>query len=238
MSSRLPETELANWSFLSPANKRKALELHIRPKQIVGTYEPFRTILSDAVNTQLPLFREEETASTPWVEIDRQIRRRCRKSDDILKMNLDIAKATHTYAEENKLTAVPIDVTSLAFGVGHLYQFGLPLLMRYPDRVAAVFLDLRRSNGLSINGRAWIFSAMHERFRAAYPDLSAIELEIWRYKNNSTRTIEATRCEILTKSFPELVYDARETYSIYERVLAGDRDEKRRGAGGAGPLFD
>ncbi len=238
MSSRLPETELANWAFLSPLNKRKALEKHVRPKQILGTYEPFRIVLSDAVNKQLPLFSGFEQPVTPWPEIERRINAQCRRDADTLKMNLEIAKATHDYAEREKITALPVDVTSLAFGVGHLYQFGLPLLMRYPDRVAAVFLDLRRSNGLSIDGRDWVFAALHERFRTAYPDLASIDLEIWRYRPDASRTIVPISCQKVVIGFDDLVADARETYSIYGSVLNGERDKKRRSSSGSGPLFD
>jgi len=238
MSSRLPETELANWSFLSPANKRKALEKHVQPKRISGSYEPFRIIFSDAVNKQLPLFSEEEQPITPWAEIERRIVARCRGDAELLKMNLEIARATHDYAKREKITAVPVDVTSLALGVGHLYQFGLPLLMRYPDRVSAVFLDLRRTNGVSELGRDWIFGAMHERFRTAYPDLSSIDLEIWRYRNNADRSVAPVTCNEIKIGFDELVADVRETYSIYASVLSGERDRKRQAGGGFGPLFD
>lgn len=240
MSSRLPETELANWAFLSPLNKRDAIERHIRPKKIVGTYEPFREVLADAVNKQLPLFAELDQPSTPWVEVERRIRAhpRCRADADTLAMNLQIAKATHDYAQREKVTALPVDVTSLAFGVGHLYQFGLSLLMRYPNRVAAVFLDMRRSAGLSVDGRDWVFSAQHERYRVAYPDLAGIDREIWRYRSDADRTIVPLTSDSIKFSYDELAADVRETYEIYSQVLAGDRDSKRRSSGGSGPLFD
>lgn len=239
MSSRLPETELANWAFLSPPNKRHAIERHIQPKRIVGTYEPFRQVLGDAVNKQLPLFADLDQPTTPWPQIERRIRAhpRCRRDEDALTMNLEIAKATHDFAEEQKITAVPIDVTSLAFGVGHLYQFGLSLLMRYPDRVAAVFLDMRRSNGLSADGREWTFAAMHERYRAAYPDLAAIDLQIWRYRANAERTIVPLTAGGISISYDDLVADVRETYAIYASVLTGERDKKRGSSGGSGPLL-
>jgi hypothetical protein len=239
MSSRLPETELANWAFLSRNNKRDALERHVQPKKIIGSYEPFREILGDAVNKQLPLFAESDQPSTPWLQIERRIRAhsRCRRDEDTLRMNLEVAKATHDFAEAAKITAVPIDVTSLAFGVGHLYQFGLSLLMRFPDRVAAVFLDMRRSNGLSIDGRGWIFAAMHERYRTAYPDLSAIDLQIWKYRAKGNRSIIPFTAGDIRISYDDLVADVRETYSIYDSVLAGEREKKRGSSGGSGSLL-
>lgn len=54
MSSRLPETDLANWSFLAPEYKRRALTAFEGPKIIKGSYEPFRTVFPDAVNQQFP----------------------------------------------------------------------------------------------------------------------------------------------------------------------------------------
>jgi hypothetical protein len=44
MSNRLPETELANWSFLAPVDKRFELEKFELPKKIIGSYEPFRRV--------------------------------------------------------------------------------------------------------------------------------------------------------------------------------------------------
>ena len=58
MSSRLPETEIANWAFLSTSDKMKALEKHVQPKKIPGSYEPFRQVFGDVVNKQLPLFAQ------------------------------------------------------------------------------------------------------------------------------------------------------------------------------------
>lgn len=239
MSSRLPETELANWAFFSPLQKWEALEGHIKPKAITGSYEPFRNILADAVNRQLPLFADAEQPATPWIAIEHRLRAdaRCRRDADTLKMNLEIAKATHEFASQKRVIAVPVDVTSLAFGVGHLYQFALPFLVRYEGKVFAVFLDLRRRNGLSARGRHWVFAAMHERFRTAYPDLASIGLQIWRYRANRDRTIVPIVCEQISVGFNEMVADVRETYAVYGSVLAWERNRKRGASGGAGPLF-
>ena len=240
MNDRLPETELANWAFLSPQNKRDAIEKFVQPKRIPGSYEPFREVLADTVNKLLPLFAMIDQPSTPWSEVERRIRAhpRCRRDIDTLTMNLDIARATHKYAEREKITAIPVDVTLLTFGVGHQYQFGLSLLMRYPERVASIFLDMRRSNGLSVKGREWVFAAQHERYRVAYPDLSTIDLQIWKYRANVDRTIVPFTASKITISYDELVADVRETYDIYASVLVGDRNKKRRSSVGWGPLGD
>lgn len=237
MSSRLPETEIANWAFLSTSDKRKALEKHVQPKRIPGSYEPFRQVFGDVVNKQLPLFAQMEQETTPWAKIEREIGKRCRSNPDNLFKNLEIAKATHDYCEKHKIVALPVDVTSLSFGIGHLYEFGVPLLMRYPDRVVAVFLDLRRGNGLSVAARDWVFSAMHERFRTAYPDFEAIGLEIWRYRSDKNRTIVPLECGAVKFSFDQMVDEVKEIYSIYGYVLSGEKDRRRRSSGGSGSLL-
>lgn len=235
MSSRLPETDLANWAFLPAFKKREALDRFILPKKIRGTYEPFRSVFGDVVNKQLPLLGDQK--STPWSVIESELQRRCRSKPDSLKMNLEIAHATHTFIEQNSITAMPVDVTSLAFGTGHLYQFGISLLLRYPDRTVAVFLDLRRTNYLSVEGRDFVFSSMHERFRTAYPDLADIGLQIFRYRNDKSRTVVPIDVLKPTHSLDELAFDVRETYEIYNSVLRGDEDRKRRSGGGIGSLL-
>lgn len=235
MSSRLPETDLANWAFTPAYKKREALERFILPKKINGTYEPFRFVFGDVVNKQLPLLGEQQ--STPWNIIESEIQRRCRSKPQSLKMNLEIAHATHTYIAQNNITALPVDVTSLAFGTGHLYQFGLPLLLRYSDRTVAAFLDLRRTNYLSVEGRDFVFSAMHERFRTAYPDLGEIGLQIFRYRNNKDRTVIPIDITTPKHSLEEMARDVCETYNIYNSVLRGDEEQKRRSGGRFGPLL-
>jgi hypothetical protein len=235
MSSRLPETDLANWAFQPAFKKRESLERFILPKKIKGTYEPFRFVFGDVVNKQLPLLGEQEP--TPWNVIESEIQRLCRSTPDSLQMNLDIARATHTFIEQNNVAALPVDITSLVFGTGHLYQFGLPLLLRYPDRTVAVFLDLRRTNYLSIEGRNFVFSAMHERFRTAYPDLAEIGLQVFRYRNDKARTVVPIDVATPRYSLDELASDVRETYEIYHSLLRGDEDRKRRSGGAFGPLL-
>jgi hypothetical protein len=237
MSNRLPETDLANWAFLSHAQKWEALVNFERPKMIRGTYEPFRSIFGDAVNEQSALFSAIEQPATPWVHIEEKVRARCRSKPKSLEMNLAIARATHEFAQQNQIVALPVDVTMLALGIGHLYAFGLPILMRYQDRVVAAFLDLRRSSNLTPQGRDWVFSAMHERFRSAYPDLANIGLQIWRYRNNDKREIVVIDCDEPRHSFDELKSSARDTYEIFAAVLRQGTEDSRRRSGGAGPLI-
>jgi len=235
MSSRLPETDLANLSFMGQDKKHQFLESFIKPKIIPGSYEPFRKILGDTFNESLPLFGDQEFS--PWDEVDKKLKRVCKGNDSLYVMNLAISRATHAYAIENRISAFPIDVVSMSLGGTVRYDFGLPFLVRYPDHVAVVFLDIRRSGNLSPNGRRFIFSAMHERFRVAYPDLSEAHLEIWRFRNNSNREIVKLESSFELITYESLAQDVRETYEILGYVQRGYDDDRRRGTGTAGPLL-
>ena len=87
MSNRLPETELANWSFLPAAQKRVVIEAFVRPKQIKGSYEPFRRVFPDAVNQQFPLFGDQLQESR-WGAIETRLVQACKGDEDKIKTRL------------------------------------------------------------------------------------------------------------------------------------------------------
>jgi hypothetical protein len=237
MSSRLPETDLANWSFLSPADKRRALTAFEGPKIIKGSYEPFRKVFPDAVNQQFPLF-EDGLETSGWEAVEQRLRQECKGDQVLIDMNRAILAATHLYSNEYGIAATGIDVVPLRFPGFLAYSFGLNLLIRYRDRSCVVFLDMRRTHGLSPNGRPFMFSAMHHRFRLAYPDLAEAELEIWRFKNNKLRTLVSQRAGEVFYSYEQLVADVVETHEIWHSVRRGDGEARRAAGGSPGPLFD
>ncbi|MCR2832580.1 type VI toxin-antitoxin system SocB family DNA replication inhibitor toxin [Parerythrobacter lacustris] len=236
MSSRLPETDLANWGFMETSQKRSALETFVKPKQIVGSYEPFRRVFPDAINQQFPLFGEALSGSA-WDEVQKRLVRECKGDAQRIAMNKAILSSTHAYAVSNGIAAMGLDVTPLRFFGGTSYGFGLNLLIRYHSHASIVFLDMRKTNGLSISGRRFVFSAMHHRFREAYPDLVSADLEIWRYRNNKSRDLVCMRPTGDLLGWDEMVHDVVETHQIWESVRRGGSDE-RRASGTFGPLFD
>lgn len=231
MNNRLPETELANWSFLPVDQKKAAALAFAAPKRIGGSYEPFRHVFSDAVSQQAPLFGFDQPRASPWTSIEGKLRRLCRRSDELLTMNLAVARATHEFATASHLFAVPVEVTALGFGVGHLYQYGLPLMIRYPSRVAIVFLDLRRSNNLNSRGIEWVNAALFERFQAAYPDYQDAEREIWRYSSRDDRAIRVISLGQPIITFEQMAQDARETYDIYNTISRSSVHVRKDAAG-------
>lgn len=236
MSNRLPETELANWSFLPVEQKRLALVAFDGPKIIKGSYEPFRRVFPDVVNQQFPLFGDELSESN-WIDLERRLVSECKGNAYLVDMNKKILAATYAFAIENGISATSIDVTPLRFSGGITYSFGLTILIRYRDRASIIFLDLRRSNGINPNGRGFVFSAMHHRFREAYPDLGGAGLEIWRYKNNDCRTLISQSADQIMYSHAELSADVKETYEIWSHIKRSGEEKNRASAGGPGPLF-
>lgn len=236
MSNRLPETELANWSFIPANAKREKLERYLRPKAIFGSYEPYRKIFPDVVNQQFPLFKDGLT-ETSWSEIERRLAVECGGDKRKLRMNRSVLQATHKYCKSHGVVAMGIDVLPLSFGGALKYNFGFNLVFRYPGRSVIAFCDLRRSNGLTEHGMRFVFSAMHHRYREAYPDLANAESEIWRFGKKTHRELTPVReyGELIT--YESLLADIQETHDILNEIRRGGEDRRRAANGGAGPLF-
>ncbi len=238
-SRHLTETDLANLAFKPVGMKRQTLVALEKPKPISGSYEPFRLHNGDAVNEQMPLFVGGQSA-TPLGKLEEVVAKACRGNEDLLKMNLPVARATHDYAVQQSLQARREDIRRLVLPYGHKYDFGMRLLMVYPDeRIVAVFPDLRRTQALSKIAQLFVFSMMHHRWRENYPDLESVDLEIWRYRNNTARDVVPIACsEPQLLPYDALISDIRETYDIWHHVLAEGSDIRRYDSNDdAGPLF-
>jgi hypothetical protein len=237
-SRRLTETDIVNLAFKSADAKRLRLTSLERPKNIIGSYEPFRNHNGDAVNEQYPLLGRDEP-ETSLETLEEVIAKACKGNRDLLAMNLPVARSTHHYVSNNGIRAIREDVRRLVLPYGHRYEFGMPLLMVYPNGgIAAVFPDLRRTEPLSSTGRMAAFSMMHHRWRENYPDLHEIDLEVWRYADNDTRSIKRIRCaesEIIP--YDQMIADARETYEIWHYVIAEASEKRKRTESDWGPLF-
>jgi hypothetical protein len=235
---RLPETDIANWAFLPKSLKEKALVAWLRPRQAKGSYEPYRSTSSDAVNQQLPLYPSGQVL-TPWDKLSELVIRKCRGDERLLNMNLPIAKATHAFSERHSVTAQPADIGALTLERGFRYDFGPALILRYDGGASVMFPDLRRTGNLTPHGRLVAQSVMHQRFRVNFPEYAALSLEIWRYKNNDERTIEVFRhsSEPLY-SYEQISHDFAETYDMMNSLRAGvEMDVRKSGEGDFGPLF-
>lgn len=102
------------------------------------------------------------------------------------------------------------------------------------------FLDPRRVKRLTVQGRRFVFSVMHERIRAADPDFADVSLAVVQFALSAKGPREPAifldqGVELFT--FDELDRMVRETYELWvevceERTAA----TRRRGAAGGGLL--
>ncbi len=236
-SRRLTETDIANMAFLPSEIKRKRLLNFVKPKPISGSYEPFRSSAGDAVNQQFPFLCEKRSA-TPLDVLEQVVAKACKGDEKLLEMNLCIARATHLFATSLGVTAERADVRPISLAFGHSYHFSLPLIMRHGGEAHVIFPDLRRNNPLTSSGCRFIFSAMHQRWRENYPDLSALKLSIWRYANNENRDVRQISCtDNSLIPYEELLNDVRNTYTILHVILKEEEQIRRRMDNAAGPLF-
>ena len=211
-SRRLTETDLANMSFMPSSVKRARLETYIKPKKIIGSYEPFRSTIGDALNEQFP-FLQEERDPTSLGTLEAVVGRACKGDQDLLSMNLAVARATHEFALKRELSAERHELRSMTVAFGHKYTFGMPLILRAGGDAFAAFPDLRRTGPLTSRGCLFVVSMMHQRLRVNYPDLRRMLLEIWRYSNSVSRTvrgIEVPDAHLIP--YDDLLADITETY--------------------------
>ncbi|MDP5279761.1 hypothetical protein Q9Q95_12580 [Sphingomonas sp. DG1-23] len=237
-SRRLTETDLANMSFLPVEAKRARIEAIIKPKRIIGSYEPFRSTAGDALNEQFPFFFEDQGA-TPLGKLEEAVAKACKGDPTLLKMNLAVARATHSFATARKLSAERLSVRPITLAFGHAYEFGMPLIMRFEGVACVAFPDLRRTGPLTTRGSRFVGSMMHQRFRVNYPDFRDLRREIWRYQDTHSREIKPIPCsEADLISYDDLSADVAESYAILHSAMLHDEERRRHATHrDAGPLF-
>lgn len=234
MSTRLPETEIANWAFLERSKKIELAERHVRPKVITGTYTPSKKLIPDVLHCHFPLFPDGLERSS-WPSVEQRLKRLCKGNKDTFEMNCEILKATAYYAEYHGIKSTKLEALPLVFG-GNSYNFAVPSVVRYRDHVAVVFMDMRRKAGLTVTGRNYVRSALYHQTVSQYPDLADAQIEIWRYQNNSDRTLVATTLATDIIPFDHLIADAQETHEVLAIAKSGMQPD-RRAASGGGSLF-
>jgi hypothetical protein len=113
------------------------------------------------------------------------------------------------------------------------------LILAQERRLVIPFLDPRRSNGLTSEGRRFVFSMINEKARVIDPDLADAELLIFRVTavddDRLLRTYFASDLPLM--DYDELDTRVAETYADWEIVLAEREEERRRASGGRGSLL-
>lgn len=231
----LPEIDLARIAPQPDDMKRKSLE-QMRDGRPPFSYRPVRSCFADIFNVQPEMF--DATAPTEWPIIDEALRRRCRTEDELLN-NLRVARGLFEFAQSSRVAGRRHEFFPLQLGAGQKVTFWLPMILAVEDRPHAVFIEPRRSRGLSKEGRRFVFSIMHERIRAADEDFADIGLAIVRFDdgNAERRPVRLFTDEVVDLyTLDELEAMVAATYRVWWDVCA-EREREARKSAGTGTLL-
>lgn len=201
------------------------------------SYKPVRSVFGDIFNVQPGMFGP--VAPTPWATIEAQLGKTCKAGDE-LRNNLQIGKALHDYATSMNIKGRQHDFFPMPMGVGKKVTFWLPMVLALDAKPHAIFIDPRRSKGLTKLGRRFAFSMMHERIRAADEDFANINLGIIRFEDDDedARAVRFFSDEgVDLYSLNELESMVASTYRIWQEVWDERVAETRRKGTGTGGLF-
>jgi hypothetical protein len=176
---------------------------------------------------------------TPWQKIEETISKRATKDSEEIA-NLRVAEGLYAYAEQRRLTGRHHEIFPLALGVGTKVVFWHPVVLSIDRRPLVPFFDPRRTKSLTIQGRRFVFSVMHERIRAADPDFAEVALGVVQFslsEKGPRVPILHTDDGVTLFTFEELDQMVRETYEMWREVCEERAAETRRRAGGKGDLI-
>ncbi|MBN9136371.1 type VI toxin-antitoxin system SocB family DNA replication inhibitor toxin [Phyllobacterium sp.] len=239
MTTRLlPDIDLARIAPQRDDMKRKSLE------QMKGgfssfSYKPVRSCYSDIFNIQ-PDLDLGAADPAPWTVIEAELRKRSR-SDEEFTHNRRVALGLRDLASSGRIFGRRQEFFPLSMGMGQKVTFWLPMIVAIDEQASALFVEPRRTRGLTAEGRRFAFSMMHERIRAADEDFAGVRLTIVQLgdPSNDRRAVRLHTDEgVELYSREELERMVASTYEMWREVLE-DRERKERGrATGTGPLFD
>ncbi|TAZ86169.1 hypothetical protein ELH72_24395 [Rhizobium ruizarguesonis] len=232
----LPDTDLARIAPLPDDMKRAALR-QMKSGFSTFSYKHVRSCFGDLFNIQPALFGLSE--ATPYDKVDERLVRVCKAGAE-LKNNRQIAKALHAFATSAGVTGRHHDFFPLAMGIGRKVSFWLPMVLAFEERPYAVFIDPRRTRGLTQDARRFAFSMMHERIRASDDDFSDINFAIIRFGADDEQDCRAVRFfsdeGVDLYSLDELESLVASTYRIWQEVW-DERTAETRRRRGTGSFF-
>ncbi|MEM6665608.1 MAG: hypothetical protein AAF638_04330, partial [Pseudomonadota bacterium] len=116
----------------------------------------------------------------------------------------------------------------------------LPMVLSVDGQPSAIFIEPRRNQGLTAEGRRFAFSMMHERIRAADEDFAAVRLTIFQFHapSDGRRAVRLHTDEgVELYSRDELEQMVASTYEMWREILEEREREARKRATGTGPLI-
>lgn len=227
----LPDIDLARIAPQSDDMKRMSLEA-MRVGRPPFSYKPVRSCFGDIFNLQPEMFGE--TVRTEWSKIQKELIRQC-KSDVELEHNKRVARGLYEFASEMRVMSRRQEFFPLAMSIGRKVTFWLPMVVAIEDQPHAIFVEPRRSRGLTAEGRRFAFSMMHERIRAADEDFAGLKLAIVRFADpeGDKRAVRLFTDEgVDLYDLGELETMVSSTYEMWRQVCEDrERDTRSKGTG-------
>jgi len=235
---RLSEIDLARFCALPGG---EMLQHALRMYNTGGgswSYDPVRNSKSDILGakTELALI----TPKVSWSKIAAQIARACKKGEEQLEANLEVAAVLYHFAEALGWTAVKFPMDRLPIGRGESVRYWSDIVIDDGEGPFIPFFDQRRANGLSNpEMRRIVFSLQHHHLRERHLDLADVRLAIVRFPPAGalrSMTLDFdTGVELLP--FDQLNAKVEEVYREWALVSAEKFEKTRKtGTGGPGPL--
>lgn len=233
----LPELDLARIAPMTGTQKYQQLQ-KMKFGRPPYTYNPVRLKILDIFNAVAgPL--APSTVRTPFQTIAADIRR-SKESEDGIKANCQVAEGLYDFAVAQNIRGRQQQFLALPLAMGVKVTYWSPVVIELYGRPTVPFIDPRRTLGLTSSARQFTFSVMHERIRAANPDFSAVSLAILQFEKTESGprlVIVHFDDNIELLSVEALDNMMRETYEIWNEVLAERERDARRGNGSSGSLL-
>lgn len=233
----LPEIDLARIAPQRDDMKRKSLE-QMRGGYSTFSYKPVRSCFSDIFNIR-PELDLGAPEPTPWAKIEAELHKRS-KSEEEFTFNRRVALGLHEFVASGRVFGRRHEFFPLSMGMGQKVTFWLPMILAIDERASALFIEPRRTRGLTAEGRRFAFSMMHERIRAADEDFASVQLTIVQFGDPSDdrRSVKLhTSDEVDLYSREELEHMVASTYRMWREVLEERELKARSRATGTGPLI-
>lgn len=233
----LPDIDLARIAPQRDDMKRKSLE-QMKGSFSTFSYKPVRACFSDIFNIQ-PDLDLGAAEPTPWAVIEAELRRRSRSDGEFIH-NRRVALGLHDFAASGRIYGRRQEFFPLSMGMGQKITLWLPMILSINEQVSALFVEPRRTKGLTAEGRRFAFSMMHERIRAADEDFANVRLTIVQFGDPSgnRRAVRLHTDEgVQLYSREELEQMVASTYEMWLEVLDERERKSRDRATGTGPLI-
>jgi len=172
-----------------------------------------------------------------WSEVAGEIRKCCKRG---LDANLAVAEALYRFSEREQIEGRRHEFFPLSVGLSEKVRFWLQAVVGLRGEPTVLFIDPRRAKKLTVEGRRFALSAMHQRIRVSDPDFADVELAIIQFETDGAgvRTPKLFTADgVDLFSFEALDAMVRETYDLWREVLEERESDVRRKAGGARGLL-